>query len=346
MRRFLACAFLFAVLLAWTATSRGETYDIEFGSSEFTTSEFESSESAIGGGDVCDDCLVGCDCIGDWRDNTYVWLAGDTYKGLGDRITNINGGTGALTGSFGIVGGFNTGFALGESRIRGQIGGSYGIYDLMGRIRLVTQDVEAEEQVYFTTGFYKRGDILHGDAISWGVVFDAFHGNQWGVNANTVDLGQIRGIAGYAVNDWTEIGVFGTLHVYDDNAAVTVAGAPGVLTPIRAMNQANLYLRKTSVYGGQVMFYAGVMDNADICDWQFGFNGLAPLSECCSLYGNFNYVIPSASQGPIGSGQEQFDFSVGLVYYFGNKASSPSVTGYRGLPLLPVANNGSFLVTD
>src|SRR5690349_10797900 len=54
--------------------------------------------------------------------NTYVWVGADSYKSIGERITNINGGTGALTSSFGAVGGFNSGFGFGDSPIRFQAG--------------------------------------------------------------------------------------------------------------------------------------------------------------------------------------------------------------------------------
>jgi hypothetical protein len=297
--------------------------------------------------EACDDC--GCGCIGNWHDNTYVFGGGDVYKSLGDRITNINGGTGGLTNSFGTVVGFNTGFGLGGSRIRGQVGASYGIYDFEGRLRLVPgeDEDEVEEQVFFTTGIYKRGDMLHDcDPISWGLVGDIFYADHWGVNANEIDLAQLRGIFGYALSEWTEVGVWGTFHVNDDRAAVTVAGAPGVLRPIRAMNQANAYVKRNTEFGADITGYVGVLDNATIGDWQFGLLGHAPISCNWSVYGNFNYVVPSAAAGPEGSGEEQFNISFGLAYYFGGKARSPSVTGQAGLPLLNVANNGSFLVTD
>lgn len=303
--------------------------------------------AGAGNGGDCNSYLDGCDCVGNWLDNTYVWGGGDVYKSIGDRITNINGGQGALTSSFGLVGGFNTGFALGDSKIRGQVGASYGIYDLEGRIALAPGATTSEQQVYFTTGVYKRGDMVHDcDRISWGVVIDAFNASQWGVNANEINLGQFRGIFGYALDECTEIGVWGTLNAWDDNAAVTVGGAPGVLSPIRAQNQANLYLKRNTQFGAQVMAYVGFFDPADISDWQFGMNINAPLSHNWGVYSNFNYVIPGATAGPAGSGQEQFNVGVGLVYYFGGKAVSPSVTGQQGLPLLNVANNGSFLVTD
>jgi hypothetical protein len=72
----------------------------------------------------------------------------------------------------------------------------------------------------------------------------------------------------------------------------------------------------------------------------------APLSDWFSLYGNAVYAVPGASARLRGSGEEQFAIQFGLAYYFGGKAASPSVTGQKGLPLLDVASNGSFLITD
>jgi hypothetical protein len=159
-------------------------------------------------------------------------------------------------------------------------------------------------------------------------------------------LGQLRGIAGYALSESFEIGTFGAFHLWDDDAAVTVAGAPGVRREIRAANQLNGYIRRNTYFGGSLMAYAGGFDDADIQSWQFGLTGQAPLSCHCAMYGNFNYAAPSATDGPNGSGEEQFNIQLGLAYFFGGKAQSRSVTGQRGLPLLNVANNGSFLITD
>ena len=125
-----------------------------------------------------------------------------------------------------------------------------------------------------------------------------------------------------------------------------LAGAPGVRRTVRAANQLNGYLRGNTPFGGSLMGYVGGFDGADIQAWQFGATGDAPLSNWFSLYGNFNYAVPSASAGPNGSGEEQFAMQFGVAYYFGGKAVSRTVTGQRGLPLLDVANNSSFLITD
>lgn len=282
---------------------------------------------------------------------TYVWLGADTYKSLGERITNINGGTGALTGSFGAVGGFNSGFTLGESTFGVQAGASYGLYDFKGRLRLVPTDTELERQFFYTAGFYKRGDMSNGgasiaDRISLGLVYDGFEAKEWGVNANEISLGQVRGTVGYALTESTEVGVWGTYGVKDDVAAVTVAGAPGVRRTIRPMTQANFYVKHNFDFGGELMAYYGVFDGADIAKWQFGVAGKMPVSNNWSTFASANYVAPHSASGATGSGEEQFSASVGLAYYFGGNAASKTVTGNRELPLLDVASNRSFLITD
>lgn len=282
---------------------------------------------------------------------TYIFGGGETYKSLGERITNINGGTGSLTGSFGGVVGFNSGFTLPDSNVGVQVGASYGHYDPKGRLRLVPDASDPETQLYYTVGVYKRGNMSeYGgsllDRLSLGLVYDGLEAERWGVNANSIRLGQVRGTVGFALSNWTEIGAWGTYDVNSDDAAVTVAGAPGVRRQIRAMNQANLYVKQHFDFGGDIMAYAGKMDAADIGNWQVGLTGRMPLSNNWSTYASANYVIPDAPSGPDGSGEEQFSASFGIAYHFGGNAASKSVTGNRYLPLQDVASNRTFLITD
>lgn len=280
-------------------------------------------------------------------DNTYVWIGGDVYKSIGDRLTNINGGTGGLTNSFGVVGGFNTSVGIGDFPVRLQAGASYGIYDFYGRLRIVPDAFDTEKQSFFTVGLYKRGNMhTDRDPISWGIVYDVMQAQHWGINANNIDLSQVRATFGYALNESTEIGVWGSFGVKNDRAAITVAGAPGVLSTIRATDQGNLYVKQNFAFGAELTAYVGMLDNASVSQWQAGLKGQMPLNNYWSAFGNFNYVVPNAASGPNGSGLEQFNVSFGLTYYFGGNAANPSVTGNRNLPLLPVAGNSTFLVTD
>lgn len=337
MRRLFGAVLLSAVLPVCSNTSYAESDADRF---QITTAVAESEESIKEeeiyrgvSAEVWED-----ESEESWLDTTYVWVGADVYKSIGERITNINGGTGALTSSPGLVTGFNTGVGLVDDwGLRGQFGASVGLYDPKGRLGIVPSQNTAESQVFITTGVYKRGDMINeGDRISYGVVLDYFHANDWGVNTSAFDLTQLRGVFGYALNESTEVGLFGAFGLNEQRAAVTVAGAPGVRRPIRAMDNINLYVKKT--YGpANVTGYIGILDG--IGEWQVGMFGQAPLSEHWSLYTNVNYVSPSAKSGPRGSGEEQYNFGAGLCFFFSR--SNPN-----GLPLLNVANNGSFLITD
>lgn len=290
-----------------------------------------AAESACGDWNGC------CDCVGDWRDNTLLWVGADGYKSLGDTTIPPGGATGFMD-SAGVVGGFNTGFRLGESRIRGQLGASYGIYDLKGRD--TTSPSSSEQQTFITAGVYKRSDVSNDDRISWGVVYDQFFGHQWGLNAAEVYLSQVRGIAGYALSESNEVGVWGAVHTNTDNSVT------GFGTPIRAMNQANAYWRHNFEFGGETMAYLGVVDSADVGSWLVGVLGTAPLNDYTSIYGNVTFAFPGSKTGAVGANELEWNIGTGLMYSWGGKAVSPSVSGQKGLPLLPVVNNGSLLITN
>ena len=285
--------------------------------------------------------------VGNWLDNTQLFFGADAYKSLGDSgLTGFNPTPFSLGNSFGAVSGFNTGIRLGESRIRAQVGASYGLYDIKGRTTTAPiKDNNFEQQTFVTLGFNKRSDVCAGDRISWGTVYDQLIDHQWGWAGNEVYLSQIRSIMGYALNETNEVGVWGTLHLNNDSVGL---GFPpnAALTRIRAMNQSNLYLRHNWAFGGNSMMYVGAVDSADIASWQFGMINVAPVSSSSSLYGNFTYVAPGSATGLVGSAEEQWNVSVGMVFYLGKKAVSRTVSGNQGTPLLPVANNGSFLITN
>ena len=285
------------------------------------------------GGKGCGD-----DCVGNWRDNTQVLVGFDTYKSLGDTIPPPGFVAGYMN-SAGVVAGFNTGVRLGDSRVRGQLGASYGIYDWKGRD--TTSPSSSEQQTFVTAGLYKRSDVCCGDRISWGVVYDQFFGHQWGVFANEVYLNQFRGIFGYALNECNEVGVWGTVHTNTDGTAFAITPPP-----IRAMNQANAYWRHNWEFGGSTMAYVGAVDQADVASWILGLNGQAPLSDRVSLYGNTTFALPGSGTGSVGSNELQWNVGFGLSVSLGGKAVSRTVSGNKGLPLLPVANNGSFLITN
>ncbi len=311
------------------------------GESNYLTGTAESQAPAGSAPANCDSgdwCGYSGD-VGTWRDNTLFWFGGEAYKSFGDTAQPPGVATGFMN-SAGLVGGFNTGFALFDgSPIRGQVGASYGAYDLKGRDTI--SQSSSEQQTFITAGVYKRSDILADDRVSWGLVYDQFWAHQWGIFASELYVGQVRGIAGYAVNQHHEFGVWGAFRSTGDNSV-----GPTSALPVRAMNQYNVYWRYNWDFGGQTMLYVGGHDPADFGSWLFGLLGQAPLSDSTALYGNFTYAFPGSATGAVGANELEWNFGLGLVYSWGGKAVSRTVSGQQGLPLLPVANNGSFLITN
>jgi len=375
MRKYVFCFIALSLtMLGATKTSQAESFTSLFGTRQTTTGvvpalavepsgwseatadqiEMTSFAELIAGGDKGDDgkgksCGDSCgnSFLGSLRENTEIWIGGDAYRGFGDgRYINFNPLPFATGNSAGIVAGFNSGVPLGNSQIRGQIGASYGAYDFKGRtIDDPGQEASIEQQSFVTVGLYKRSDVCCGDRLSWGVVYDQLFAHQWGWTADEVYLSQIRGIMGYAINECNEFGVWGTFATNRDTVVISDA-ASGITSTVRAMNQANAYWRHNWAFGANTMLYVGAVDQADVASWQLGMLGTAPLSHSAGLYGNFTYVVPGSGTGLVGAAEEQWNASVGLVFYLGAKAVSPTVSGNQGMPLLPVATNGTLLITN
>jgi hypothetical protein len=278
-------------------------------------------------------------CCGTWFDNAVVFSGAEAYKGIGDTNLPPGGGSGFMN-SAGLVTGFNTSVRLGQSKIRGQIGGSFGVYDLKGRD--TSTRTQSENQGFLTTGVFKRSDVTNGDRIAWGVVYDQLWANQWGLNASDLYLGQFRAITGLALNECNEIGVWGTARTNSDNYA------PSAINPnvrLQAANQYNLYLRHSFAFGGSAMGYVGLVDHSDVGSWTTGTQFVAPMSCRVSVYGNSAFMFPSSATGAVGANELLWALSAGLSYSFGGKTVARNISGPSCMPLLPVANNGTFMVT-
>jgi hypothetical protein len=285
--------------------------------------------------------------MGSWRDNTIVFIGSDAWKNFGDAALATPGNV-SLSNNFGYRTGFNTGLGIGQFPVRFQVGASYGAYDLKGRFDTLpvfgvdSHPNSVEQQVFATAGFYKRGDVCCGDRISWGVVYDYMYDNRWGTFANEVELGQVRGLFGWALNAANEIGIWGATRMQNDTA-ILLTPAMGLPT-IHAVDQVSAFWHHNWAYGGDTTIYGGYADSP--ASWVIGATGQVPLSPRTALYGSTAYIVPGSATGPVGNSEEIWNVSVGLAFFLGGKASADSVTGNRGLPLLNVADNGTFAVQN
>ena len=278
------------------------------------------------------DCTASCYGRGRLCDNTAFFFAGDGWKTTADYFLNNN---------FGCRFGFNTGIGPATFPIRGQIGLSLGGYDFFGRG--LAKPKSAETQIFLTMGAYKRSNVCRGERLCYGVVWDIMNGHNFGVLASNITLHQIRGRVGYALNARNELGLWSAFRMGDDDLVLDDT----FTTPIHAMNQVNFYWQHNWPVGADTMAYIGIAD--DPGDFVLGVRGHAPLSRRTALFGGVHYIVPSTSAANykelLGSYMEEtWNVSFGLVFYPGAKAISRTVSGHAGLPLLPVADNGTFAV--
>ena len=306
----------------------------------------DAHSSALWNLDVADDsvmddengaaCTTCCpSCFGTVWQNTSFLLAADGWRTrLDDDDTN----------NFGFRTGFNTALGWCDCPVRFQFGASYAGYDLTGRdAAALTSTNSAEEQVFATLGIFKRSNVCGGDCLSWGAVYDMLYDDHLGEAAQEVKLMQVRFQAGWALDAANEIGVWGAVHANRDNY-LTADG--GTVIPVSALDQVSMFWHHTWPYGADTSLYFGAVE--DPGDFVLGLIGQAPLSDSVALFGSAAYIIPSSSAGDSllfeEYSEEYWNVSFGLVWYPGCKAASPNVSGPQGLPLLPVADNGTFAV--
>ncbi len=307
-----------------------------------TAASFASFDSAGSFGDVplCDACVSDeCCGYGNWWNNTSVLFAADGWRTRADDD---------YPGNWGFRTGFNTGIGWWESPVRLQLGGSYAGYDLSGRdgdsASGGVDDASVEQQMYFTSGAYRRSDVCAGQRISWGLVGDVLYDNRFGEEADEILLTQFRGTVGYAWDECNEFGVWGASR----GNWQRLFTESGDRFRVRGLGQINAFWHRNWAFGGDTWLYVG--GGEEPVEWIVGLTGQASLSQSVAIFGGMTWGIPSAPSGDQSGGVEQnyseeyWNVSFGIVWYPGCKAANDTVSGHRGLPLLPVADNGSFLV--
>jgi hypothetical protein len=304
----------------------------------------------LGGGPGCNvgcsrGCRVGCNrgCQlgcgvpytepGGFLGNTYGFFAGDAWRNQMDDNNSNN---------FGIRAGLNGGIPLLRARGIGvQIGGATGAYDLLGRDGWSDRTVET--QTILTAGLFKRSSVSCGDPISWAVVYDfQFHNHFGEKGADYIDLGQFRAQIGVALDAQNEIGCWVT-QTDGEREAITEAGLTGqgtFPTTVQPVNQYNVFWHRHWECGGDTMVYAGVPE--DPGEFVIGLRGTVPLNRRWALFYGLHYIKPSAGAGHPQFEEEIWNVTGGVVFYPCWNAIACNVSGNRWMPLLPVADNGSF----
>jgi hypothetical protein len=158
---------------------------------------------------------------------------------------------------------------------------------------------------------------------------------------------QWRAQLGYIVSANNEIGVWGTWRGQGDTRVVDGFG-PVTWRPI---NQVSAFFhRKWHCGGPDSWLWIGVPERdrlaggGSLGDYYVGASAICPFSDRVALYTLVSYLHPSATAGPDAAREDAWNFTVGLSFHLRRTARSSTIAGRTWAPLLPVANNGYFLV--
>jgi hypothetical protein len=260
----------------------------------------------------------------------------DAFKGVSDLQSN-----------FGAIAGLNAAMPMRWLKNSGygwQLGATYGGYSFDGKAS--GSVARSQQQLFVTTGLFRKGQRL-----SFGVVYDLMVNDSWGYYSIEPAIGQLRGQVEYAFADTDSIGIYGCGRGhytqyrvgYDESAQL-------VCLTERAINQVNLFWHHKFDSGADSRLWIGMPEqrriegSSSLGDWIIGANIEAPISESWALYGNAEYVHPSAAAGMTASMEATWNVGAGVVWYFGGRAKCQSLNGPNWMPYLPVANNSTFLV--
>lgn len=263
----------------------------------------------------------------------------DAFRGIPDGGWENNG----------IRAGFNFASKLGSfSDLTGigvQIGSSVGIYDWGGTdYRMQNQDM-VETQGFLTYGFYRKPTET--SPITGGVVQDWMFNDNFGVFGKCPTLSQLRAQLGYAVSASNEFGVWGTAHVVSSTLNVDYFGP----TKWQSVNHLSGYWHHKWYEAGPdtwlsvgVPSYDRLAGGGSLGDYLVTASAMCPLSDVVSVFSSVTYLHQSGRLGGTNAADEAWNFTVGLALYPWRNARTTTVAGQRWMPLMPVANNGSFLV--
>jgi len=244
-------------------------------------------------------------------------------------------------GSFGAKIGANLGYLiLPEQGLGVQAGASAGIYDWNGHSG-GDHNSSSQGQYFVTTGLFYRGPV---DSIfKAGVVYDAMFNNNLGVDQQDPFLNQIRWQAGARVYGKHEVGVWGaqalnTDRTMDSNSTYA----------FRAVSHASLYYSYAFANGAEIFLWGGVPYEGSLANnghpagsFVSGLRASVPISGNFSLFAEAGYMKSQQPSGYNASVSNAESVTIGVSYGFGGQ---PNTEG-RNMPLIPVANNSTF-ITD
>lgn len=259
----------------------------------------------------------------------------DTFRGSPE---------GSGPSNFGEVTGLNTAIPVYEPwGIGWQLGASYGLYDFSGRPAPAIQTTGAQQQIFVTTGFFRRAN--HGQRASFGFVHDWMINDNYSQYAVSPTISQWRGQFEWAASDNNSFGLWGT---FRDKSYI--GNRPDNHNQFRAISQIDAFWHHKYPFGADTWLRVGMPVSKQLAGSGLagsaivGATAQVPLNQQLALYANAMYMAPNMAPGPLASSRDAYNVSMGIAWYPGRNARTPTVNGGCWLPYMPLGNNGNFLV--
>jgi hypothetical protein len=294
-------------------------------------------------GDGCGDCGYPCFTPGFcWGPRNLSIFGGvQGFKGPRDRGRN---------GNFGFNEGINwgaplgdpwgCGYQLGFQALQSNFSGNQVGF---GSVANTTNAAETSDrhQYFVTAGIFRRAEYN----LEWGVAFDLMHDTYY----QNADLKQLRTEVGWWFTPCCEIGYSGAYRLTSDT--ITNSFGRNIDGKLDPTDQFVAFARHVFENGGEGRIWAGATGDGD---GLVGADCWIPLGNGFALQNSFNYLSPKLFRGNAadsttgvqtgGEINESWNLSINLVWYIGKNAQDVASSCYR--PLLPVADNGQFMVRE
>lgn len=276
-------------------------------------------------------------CCGPWGENLTLFGGVHGFK---------NGADQGVNGNFGFHEGFNWGVPLFPHAGWGaQAGGSIHHSDLSGYNIGGVNTSSSRTQYFVTAGLFRRSQGMgpYGGGHQWGVVGD-YMADDFYVNMR---FGQVRAEASWLFGGCSEneLGFWGAFGAGSDTSIYNLSNERRIVEIWEPQDLYAFFWRRTWCGQAQTRLWGGFTGNGD---GMVGGDGWAPISDCLSLQGAFNYVIPRetvdrdfaevANRGAL----EGWNVTINVVWH--PACNVRCLTSNQWRPLMNVADNSVFML--
>ena len=264
-------------------------------------------------------CLLPCPSI--------PWHRLEFFSGANGFTGSANRGQG---GSFGFHQGINLGTPV-AAYGSGELGMQIGVRFIESNLSGSGFTDNSRNQTFLTAGLFHRVDW----GFQGGVVFDYMSDN-WNYG---IELSQLRGEMSWMCTPHQDLGFQFTTNMKTDTSDTFLSGQTDPLTETWESVDLYTFFYRTSFMGDGA---SGTI--------RAGWTGLStallaselqvPITDNLALRAGYTYLIPNEEDSVSGADDEVWNVAMGIVWYPG---CGRARTRNYYQPLLPVADNGSFI---